>query len=88
MLLLLLLVQAQGQGESETVKGEWLVGQWIVGVISFQKIFGFCGLKGDIGKTMYDATLVHDDGRTECEDRILDSDFAKLEQWESEAVVG
>ena len=26
--------------------GEWKVGQWIVGVISFQKIFGLCGLKG------------------------------------------
>ena len=28
--------------------GEWLVGQWIVGVISFHKIFGLCGLKGHI----------------------------------------
>ena len=26
-------------------KGEWLVGHWVVGVISFQKIFGLCGLK-------------------------------------------
>ena len=25
---------------------EWSVGQWIVVVISFQKIFGLCGLKG------------------------------------------
>ena len=64
------------------------MGQWIVGVISFQKIVGLCGLKGDIGEKMYDATLFHDDGQTECEDRILDSDFAKTEQWESEAVVG
>ena len=37
-----------GFGGSEMVMGEWLVGQWIVGGISFQKIFGFCGLKGHI----------------------------------------
>ena len=29
--------------------GEWSVGQWIVGVISFRKIFGLCGLKDHIG---------------------------------------
>ena len=27
------------------VMGEWSVSQWIVGVISFQKIFGLYGLK-------------------------------------------
>ena len=27
------------------VMGEWSVGQWIVGVISFQKMYGFYGLK-------------------------------------------
>ena len=40
--------------------GEWLVGQWIVGVISFQKIFGLCGLKGHIVEKMYHVTLFHD----------------------------
>ena len=30
------------------VLGEWLVGQWIVGIISFQKIFGLCGHNGHI----------------------------------------
>ena len=34
-----------GLGGSMWVMGEWSVGQWIVGVISFQKIFGLCGLK-------------------------------------------
>ena len=43
------------------------MGQWIVGAISFQKIFGLCGLKGHIVEIRRDVTLVH--GRTECEDR-------------------
>ena len=29
-----------GSGGSVCVMGEWSVGQWIVGVIRFQKIFG------------------------------------------------
>ena len=37
-----------GSGGSERVMGECLVGQWIVGVISFQKIFGLYGLKHHI----------------------------------------
>ena len=47
------------------------MGQWIVGVISFQKIFGLCGLKGHIVEIRWDVTLVHGrtDGMTECEDR-------------------
>ena len=35
------------------------MGQWIVGVISFQKIFGLCGLKGHIEEIRWDVTLVH-----------------------------
>ena len=35
------------------------MGQWIVGVISFQKIFGLCGLKGHIVEIRWDVTLVH-----------------------------
>ena len=44
------------------------MGQWIVGVISFQKIFGLCGLKGHIVEIRWDVTL-EDSRRTECEDR-------------------
>ena len=42
-----------------------------MGVISFQKIFGLCGLKGHIVEIRWDVTLVHirTYGRTECEDR-------------------
>ena len=37
--------------------GEWKVGQWIVGVISFQKIFGLYGIKGHIVDIRWDVTL-------------------------------
>ena len=49
--------------------GEWKVGQWIVGVISFQKIFGLCGLKGHIVKIRWGVTLEDGQRTTECEDR-------------------
>ena len=39
-----------------------LVGELVVEVISFQKIFGLCGLKCHIVKIWRDVTLVH--GRT------------------------
>ena len=56
------------------------MGEWKVDVISFQKIFGFCGLKGHIIEIREYVTLVDgrtdngqwttDNGqRTECEDR-------------------
>ena len=51
-----------GSGGSERVMGEWLVGQRIQGVISFQKIFCLCGLKGHFVDKRQDVTLVH--GRT------------------------
>ena len=41
-------------GGSERVMGEWLVGQWIVDIISFQEIFGLYGLKGHIVEKRYD----------------------------------
>ena len=60
-------VSLGGSGGSGNVS-EWFVGQWIVGVISFQKIFGLCGLKGHKVEIMWDVTLVH--GRTmECGER-------------------
>ena len=37
-----------GYGGSVWVMGEWAVGFWIVGVTSFQKIYGFYGLKHHI----------------------------------------
>ena len=57
-----------------------LVGEWIVEVISFQKIFGLCGLKCHIMEIWRDVTLEdgHTHGRTECEDRArtLETEFA------------
>ena len=53
--------------------------EWIVDDISFQKIFGLCGLKCHIMEIWRDVTLEDDDGqRTECEDRarILETEFA------------
>ena len=62
--------------------------EWIVDVISFQKIFGLCGLKGDIveigwGVTLVDNGRTTDGQRTECEDRarILETEFAKTQWW-------
>ena len=63
--------------------------EWIVDVISFQKIFGLCGLKCHIVEIWRDVTLVDNDGRTttdartECEDRarILETEFAIIDVW-------
>jgi len=57
------------------------VGELVVDVISFQKIFGLCGLKCHIMEIWRGVTLVdgqRTDGRTECEDRarILETEFA------------
>ena len=35
-----------------------VMGEWFVGVLSFQKIFGLCGLKGHIVEIRWDVTLV------------------------------
>ena len=46
--------------------GEWLLGQWIVGVISFQELYGLYGLKHHSGEK------VGSHGQTDtrkCEDR-------------------
>ena len=50
------------------VMGEWPVSQWIVGVISFQKIFGLYGLKHHIVEISGDVTYAGRDGTTS-EDR-------------------
>ena len=67
-----------GYGGSVWVMGEWAVVQWIVGVTSFQKIFGLCGLKCHIMEIWRDVTLEDEQRRTECEDRarILETEFA------------
>ena len=44
------------------VMGEWSVGQWILGVISFKKIYGLYGLKHHIVEISGDVT--DPDGRT------------------------
>ena len=46
-----------GSGRSKRVMGEWLVGQWIVGVISFQNIFGLYGLECHIVEKRWGVTL-------------------------------
>ena len=54
---------------------------WIVDVLSFQKIFSLCGLKGHIVEIRGGVTLEDDEQRrtTECEDRarILGSRIRK-----------
>ena len=61
-----------------------VVGELVVDVISFQKIFGLCGLKCHIMEIWTDVTLddtrtTHGQRTTECEDRarILETEFAK-----------
>ena len=64
---------SSGSGGSGNVMGEWWVGQWIVGVISFQKIFGLCGLKGHIVEIRWDVTLVH--ARTDARNVKIELEF-------------
>ena len=55
-----------------------VLGEWIVHVISFQKILGSCGLNGHIMEIRLGVTLEDNERTTECEDRarILDAEFA------------
>ena len=50
------------------------MGQWIVGVISFQKIFGLCGIKGHIVEIRWDVTL-EDDTRTDGRNVKIELEF-------------
>ena len=54
-----------------------MVAEWIVDVISFQKIFGLCGLKCHIVEIWRDVTF-EDDGQRKCEysARIREAGFA------------
>merc|ERR1712208_103727 len=47
------------------VMGEWAVGYWMVGVTSFQKIYGLYGLKRHIVEISGDVTKAGRDGRTD-----------------------
>ena len=70
-----------GCGGSGRVMGECLVGQWISGVISFQKIVGLYGLKRYIMEYRYDVTIVREDGRWTDGQNLkieLESEFAIL----------
>ena len=52
------------------VMGEWSVGQWIVGVISLQKMYGLYGLKSIyIGINAHVTDAGRTDKRTTSEDR-------------------
>ena len=45
------------------------MGEWIVDVISFQKIFGLYGLKCQILEILRDVNVDNEQQTTECEDR-------------------
>ena len=51
-----------GSGGSVWVMGEWSVGQWIVGVMGFQNMYGLYGLKHHIVEISGNVTDA--DGRT------------------------
>ena len=53
-----------GGGGSVWVMGEWEVGYWIVGVTSYQKIYGLYGLKHHIVEISVDVTKAGRDERT------------------------
>ena len=56
------MVRSGGFGGSVCVMGEWSLGQWIVGVIIFKKIYGLYGLKHHIVEICGDVTDA--DGQT------------------------
>ena len=59
------------------------MGEWIVDVISFQKIFGFCSVRGHIVEIRRDVTLV-DEQRTTNNGRNVK---IELEFWEAEFAI-
>ena len=60
-----------GYGGSVWVMGEWAVGHWIVGVTSFQKIYGLYGLKHHIVEISGDVTKAGRDGQTNKQGKIV-----------------
>ena len=57
------MVGYSGYGGSVWVMGECAVGHWIVGVTSFQKIYGLYGLKHHIVEINGDVTKAGRDGQ-------------------------
>ena len=49
---------------------------WIVDAMSFQKIYGLCGLKGHIVDKRWGVTTVTDGRKREDSARILEAGFA------------
>ena len=61
--------------------GEWSVGQWIVGVISFQKMYGLYGLKHHIVEIRGDVTMRDKQTTTEhcySANWMLESEFRNI----------
>ena len=56
------------------------MGEWLMDVIRFQKIFRLCGVKGQIVEIRLGVSLRTDAGRLVHEDRarILETEFAKI----------
>ena len=54
------------------------MGQWVVGVISFQKIFGLCDLRGHKVEIRWDVTLVHNGQRTDGRNVKIELEFAMI----------
>ena len=57
------------------VMGEWAVGYWIMGVTSFQKIYGLYGLKHHIVEISGDVTKAGRDKQTNKKERYCYSAF-------------
>ena len=55
-----------------------VVGEWIVDIISFQKIFGLCGLKCHIVEIWRDVTFEDNGRKCEYSARIREAGFAIL----------
>ena len=71
-----------GYGGSVWVMGEWGVGYWIVGVTSFQKIYGLCGLKHHIVEIRDHVTGA---GQTNKQTNNEQWKIGLLSQWKLEA---
>ena len=60
-----------GYGGSVWVMGEWAVGHWIVGILSFQKMYGLYGLKHHTVDLLSCRFLAPTDGRTKVIQEVL-----------------
>ncbi len=72
-----------GCGGSVWVMGEWAVGHWIVGILSFQKMYGLYGLKHhtvDLLSCIVDPdfSCPRSDGRTDGRTEVFQEVLADL----------